>query len=61
MSLDVEGSELAVLSGLDFNKYIIKYILVESRGIKKIENYLKKYNYKMIEKLSIHDFLFTKD
>ena len=28
MSLDVEGAELAVLSGLDFSKYKIKYILV---------------------------------
>lgn len=29
LSLDVEGSELEVLKGIDFNKYIIGYICVE--------------------------------
>ena len=61
MSLDVEGSELAVLSGLDFDKYLIKYILVESRDIEKIENFLKQYNYRKIDRLSIHDYLFMKN
>ena len=60
MSLDVEGAELDVLNGLDFGKYVIKYILVETRDSKKIENFLKNHYYIMIDVLSHHDYLFEK-
>lgn len=60
MSLDVEGGELAVLSGLDFKKYVIKYILVECRDSERLKNFLQSYGYTMIDKLSHHDYLFMK-
>jgi hypothetical protein len=60
MSLDVEGAELAVLSGLDFDRYVIKYILVECRDIDRISDFLESFNYKMIDQLSYHDYLFMK-
>ncbi len=44
LSLDVEGNELAVLKGLDFNKYKPKWILVETRN-NKVKEYLEKNNY----------------
>ena len=59
LSLDVEGAELDVLKGLDFNKYIFKYIVVESRNITRLESYLRKKNYYLLEKLTHHDYLFT--
>ena len=44
LSLDVEGNELAVLKGLDFNRYKLKWILVEVRT-PEIEAYLKDFGY----------------
>ena len=58
LSLDVEGSELSVLKGVDFNKYKFKYILVECRKLNLIEKFLTQYGYKKIEKLTHHDYLF---
>ena len=59
-SLDVEGFELEVLQGIDLNKIKIKYILIEIDDINyknKIENYLGS-RYKMVDKLSYHDYLY---
>jgi FkbM family methyltransferase len=44
LSLDTEGSELEILKGLDFNKYIIGYISVE-------------HNYGQPNRSHIHEFL----
>lgn len=59
MSIDVEGSEMEVLKGINFKQYKFKYILIECRNFKKINNFLIKKNYKFIEKLSIYDYLFA--
>lgn len=56
-SLDVEGYELNVLKGLDFNKYKPKYMLIEARYKDEIEDYIGKY-YTEIDQLSYHDFLY---
>lgn len=61
LSLDVEGAELEVLKGIDFQKYTFKYMCIESRNIDTITSYLKIYNYNLIEKLSVHDFLFSSE
>ena len=61
LSLDVEGAELEVLKGIDFKKYTFKYMCIESRKIDTISSYLKIYNYKLVEKLSVHDFLFSSE
>ena len=61
LSLDVEGAELAVLSGINFKKYNFKYMLVECRKKNDIKNYLQKHGYKLVEKLSHHDYLFKFD
>ena len=50
-----------MLKGIDYVNYEFKYILVESREIEKISNYLRKHHYKIIEKLSYHDFIFKLD
>lgn len=58
LSLDVEGAELAVLSGINFKRYKFKYMLIECRKINIIKSHLNKHGYKFLDKLSHHDFLF---
>lgn len=57
LSLDVEGFELEVLKGLNFDKYQPNFILVEARFKDEIEDYISKL-YVQIEQLSSHDFLY---
>ena len=54
LSLDVEGNELAVLQGLDFQRYKPKGILVETRG-PEIAECLSTSGYRMHSKLSNND------
>lgn len=59
-SLDVEGFELNVLKGLDFNKYQPNSILIEcldEEAREKIEAYISNY-YDCVEKLSKYDYLY---
>ena len=60
LSLDVEGAELEVLLGLDFTRYSFDYLLIESRNIISLEELLGRNGYVLIDKLSEHDFLFSK-
>lgn len=56
-SLDVEGYELNVLKGLDFNKYRPKYMLIEARYKDEIEQYISEF-YVEVDQFSHHDFLY---
>ena len=58
LSLDVEGSELEVLNGIDFKIYNFKFILVESRNDDEIVKYLSNKNYNFLEKISKRDLIF---
>ena len=58
LSLDVEGAELAVLSGVNFEKYKFKYMLIECRDKEKVKFFLSEFGYKLIDSLSHHDYLF---
>jgi FkbM family methyltransferase len=58
LSLDVEGAELSVLNGINFEEYSFNFILVESRKLAGIESFLNLKNYHLIDTLSIHDYLF---
>ena len=60
LSLDVEGAEIETLKGINFGNYFFKFILIESRDIEKIIFFLSRHNYKMIDQLSHHDYLFKK-
>ena len=53
LSVDVEGNELAVLRGLDLNRYKPLWILAETRDSKTTE-YLRDYSYIIEQQLSSH-------
>ena len=59
-SLDVEGYELNVLEGLNLNKYRPKYILVEARFFEEVNDFLERHQYKLVEKMSYHDYFYEK-
>ncbi len=60
-SLDVEGAESDVLEGINFEKYTFRYLLVETENFDKINNFLQDKKYFFLEKLSHHDYLFSKE
>ena len=63
-SLDVEGSELSVLKGVNFNQFNFKYLLIEitdvdkGKYVKKISTFLKKKNYILRANFTSYDYLF---
>lgn len=59
LSLDVEGAELEVLRGVDFDMFTFKFMLIECRNIERLKAYLLEKKYNLIEVLSNHDYLFA--
>lgn len=58
LSLDVEGAELAVLQGVDFDAYRFRYMVIESRNPNRLRDFLEPLGYRLIEKIGAHDYLF---
>ena len=58
LSLDVEGAELEVLKGINFNQFKFKFILIEVRDYDRICQFLNKNKYYLEQKFSSHDYLF---
>ncbi len=56
-SLDVEGYEYEIIKGIDFNRYNFKYFLIETSN-ELVISYLKQKNYRLLNKLTLHDLLF---
>ena len=57
-SLDVEGFEQEVLRGIDFGRHRPRYILVEARDPEAVHDMLAAH-YRMVERLTHHDYLFV--
>jgi FkbM family methyltransferase len=58
LSLDVEGGELEVLAGVDFQKTNFRYIVIETRSIDEVRKFLFSNNYRELSQLTHHDYLF---
>tara|TARA_Y100000768_G_C23854713_1_gene622792 strand:+ start:77 stop:796 length:720 start_codon:yes stop_codon:yes gene_type:complete len=63
-SLDVEGSELNVLKGIDFECYNFKFLLIEitdideGKYVSEIKKFLRDKNYILVDNLTSYDYLF---
>lgn len=60
LSLDLEGAEIEALEGAELEKNNIINILIETRNIKETHTFLIDKGYELIEKLSTHDYLFSR-
>lgn len=66
-SLDVEGYEISVLNGLNFNKITPNYFLIETTSFenrkKTIVDYMLEKNYEIVmdDELGVNDVLFRKN
>lgn len=58
MSVDVEGLELAALSGLDFDRVAPKLVLIEARDPEQAGAFFGERGYHQLGQLSHHDYLF---
>jgi FkbM family methyltransferase len=61
LSLDVEGAEIEILRGIDHSRFRFKYMCIECRNREKLETYLKTIGYRLLEQLSVQDYLFCLD
>ena len=62
LSIDVEGAEMEVLLGLDFNLYYPKLILLEDKHLYlKKHLFLKKNGYKLVQRLNRNCWYIPKD
>jgi FkbM family methyltransferase len=52
LSIDVEGSEFAVLSGINFQKYKFKVICVEAYVVEEVEKFLVSNGYQIVANTS---------
>ena len=59
LSLDVEGSELDVLKGVDHDIFRFRYMLIECRNFPRLDSYLQSKRYHLVERFNEHDYLFA--
>ncbi len=57
-SLDVEGYEIEVLKGIDFERFTFGLMCIESRDFSKVNDFLSSKKYTFLKKISAHDYLF---
>ncbi len=57
-SLDVEGSEFEVLSGIDHEIYRFNLICVETSAISRMTAYMAELNYELLKQITHHDLFF---
>ena len=58
LSLDVEGSEMEVLKGINHKEYRFKYLCIETKEFKKLSDYLLQNDYIFLKKFNWKDYLF---
>jgi hypothetical protein len=61
LSLDVEGSEIEVLKGVDHEIFRFRYPPIECRDITRLSDYLRGVHYRLVEKFNEHNYLFANE
>jgi hypothetical protein len=59
LSLDVEGSEFEVLSGINHKVFRFTLICVETVDIPKMITFMNSIEYRLVKQITHHDLLFT--
>jgi FkbM family methyltransferase len=59
ISLDVEGSEIDVLRGVDHEEFKFRYMLIECRDLARLKNYVEPLHYRFVQIFNEHDYLFN--
>ena len=57
--IDVEGSEIDLLEGINFDRVYIEYMGIETYNFDKLNMLMKKKNFDFIKKLHYDDYLFA--
>lgn len=60
MIIDVEGSEIALLEGIDFSILKIEYFCIEAYDFEALNIFMKSKKYEFLIKLHINDYVFKK-
>jgi len=58
--IDVEGSELELLKGINFEKIKINYFCIESYNFEKLNQFMINKNYEFLKKLHREDYVFKR-
>ena len=58
--IDVEGSELELLKGINFEKIKINYFCIESYNFEKLNQFMINKNYEFLKKLHREDYFFKR-
>lgn len=58
ISLDVEGTEIEVLKGIDHSAFKFKLMCIETRSVDELTEYLRGHGYRYQEQVSHHDHIF---
>ena len=58
--IDVEGSEIDLLKGINFNKIDIDLLCIETYNFERLNAFMLKRNYQLIKKLHKEDYVYKK-
>ena len=58
--IDVEGSEIALLEGIDFSILKIEYFCIETYNFEALNIFMNSKKYEFLTKLHINDYVFKK-
>ena len=58
--IDVEGSEIDLLEGIDFNKVDIDTFCIETYNFERLNTFMSQNNYTFIKKLHKEDYVYKK-
>ena len=59
--IDVEGSEMELLKGIEFSEVDIEYFCIETYNFEELDNFKKKKNFKLIKKIHKEDYIYKKN
>ncbi len=59
--IDVEGSEMELLKGIEFSEVNIEYFCIETYNFEELDIFMKEKNYKFIKKIHKEDYIYKKN